>query len=83
MGPEQGLDESEKTLDVQGLKCPLPVLKTRKAIKEVAIGGYLKVIATDPLAELDIRHFCEESGHILERQQQDADVLTFLIRRSA
>ena len=52
-------------LDVKGLKCPLPVLKARRAIKALSAGDILEVIATDPAAQLDFPHFCETSGHDL------------------
>ena len=55
-------DESAITLDAQGLKCPLPVLKARKALKAVAPGGLLRVLATDPGASKDFIHFCDATG---------------------
>ncbi|NQW09708.1 MAG: sulfurtransferase TusA family protein [Alphaproteobacteria bacterium] len=68
------------TLDVRGLKCPLPVLKARKAIKDVPDGGLLEVLATDPAAMLDFRHYCNQSGHELVSAEEGA-VLRFVIRR--
>ncbi len=56
---------SETTLDLKGLKCPLPVLKTRKAMTRLADGDRLTVLTTDPMAEIDIPHFCRENGHTL------------------
>lgn len=56
---------SETTLDLKGLKCPLPVLKTRKALTRLATGDRLTVLTTDPMAEIDIPHFCSENGHTL------------------
>ena len=53
---------SDTTLDARGLKCPLPVLKARRALKEVPAGGILRVLATDPGAEKDFAHFCETTG---------------------
>ncbi|MHA7775924.1 sulfurtransferase TusA family protein [Roseibium sp. M-1] len=55
----------ETTLDLKGLKCPLPVLKTRKALTRLASGDRLRVLTTDPMAEIDIPHFCSENGHTL------------------
>lgn len=52
-------------LDLKGLKCPLPVLRTRKALKKLASGDKLQVETTDPLAVLDISHMCQEDGHQL------------------
>ncbi|MEP4768801.1 MAG: sulfurtransferase TusA family protein [Roseibium sp.] len=63
---------SETTLDLIGLKCPLPVLKTRKAMSQLASGAELIVLTTDPMAEIDIPHFCQEHGHtLLETERTD------------
>jgi tRNA 2-thiouridine synthesizing protein A len=58
----------ETLLDASGLKCPLPVLKARKALSALPAGAILKVIATDPGAPEDFRHFCEAAGHRLLEQ---------------
>jgi tRNA 2-thiouridine synthesizing protein A len=74
----------ETLLDTKGLKCPLPVLKARKALKEVAPGGLLRVLATDPGARKDFAHFCEATGaELVEAQEGDDGVLSFLIRKPA
>lgn len=73
-------EATTQTLDVRGLKCPLPVLKARKAIKNVPEGGLLEVLATDPAAMLDFRHYCNQSGHELV-SAEDGAVLRFVIRR--
>ena len=54
-----------RVLDLKGLKCPLPVLRTRKALKNLSSGDQLQVETTDPLAVLDISHMCQEDGHTL------------------
>lgn len=74
--------EQETLLDTKGLKCPLPVLKARKALKDVAPGGLLRVLATDPGATKDFQHFCEATGCTLVESAEDAGgVLTFLLRK--
>lgn len=73
----------DKEMNFEGLKCPLPVLKTRKAIKAVPVGGRLKLRVTDPMAELDLTHFCHESGHTMERADTEGAVHIFVIRRGA
>ena len=73
-------EATTQTLDVRGLKCPPPVLKARKAIKNVPEGGLLEVLATDPAAMLDFRHYCNQSGHELV-SAEDGAVLRFVIRR--
>lgn len=76
--------ESATILDTKGLKCPLPVLKARKALKDVAPGGLLRVLATDPGATKDFAHFCEATGCTLVESAEDAGgVLSFLIRKPA
>ena len=51
--------------DFTGLKCPLPVLKTKRALKNHSNGAIIEIIADDPAANLDLKHFCEVSGNIL------------------
>lgn len=50
-------------LDLRGLKCPLPVLRTRKHMRDLATGSRIRIETTDPLAVIDIPHFCREDGH--------------------
>lgn len=54
--------------DFKGLKCPLPVLKARRALKSVTPGTIIRFLADDPAAPLDFAHFCESEGHILIAQ---------------
>jgi tRNA 2-thiouridine synthesizing protein A len=67
--------------DLKGLKCPLPVLKTRRKLNLLALGSVLIVETTDPLAGLDIPHFCREDGHTLLSQEKTADGHRFRIRK--
>ena len=69
-------------LDTSGLKCPLPVLKAKKALKTLAAGDRLTVIATDPGAMKDFHHFCEATGDILESATEVDGVLTFIISKA-
>ena len=73
----------ETTLDLRGLKCPMPVLRARKAIRDMAPGGLLLLECTDPLAAIDIPHFVNEDGHALEAQSSDNGILFFRIRKAA
>lgn len=70
-------------LDASGLKCPLPVLKAKKALKGMADGSTLRIIATDPGAMRDFGHFCEATGDELLLAQEADGVLTFLIRKAS
>ncbi len=68
-------------LDAQGLKCPLPVLKARKAMRNLPEGGVLRVLATDPGAAKDFEHFCLVTGNQLVAQSEADGVLTVDIRK--
>ena len=71
----------DAALDARGLACPLPVLKARKALLQLAPGRRLLVEATDPLAAIDIPHLCEEAGHRLIARQDLDGVQRYLIER--
>ena len=69
-------------LDLRGLKCPLPVLRTAKALRGLAPGAGLSVRCTDPMAAIDIPNLLRERGDHLDRMTRDGGILTFEIRRS-
>ena len=71
------------TLDAKGLNCPLPILRAKKAMKDVAIGGTLQVLATDPGAVKDFEAFCRATGHQLVDWSEAAGIYTFNIKRAA
>jgi tRNA 2-thiouridine synthesizing protein A len=73
---------AEKTFDLRGLKCPLPVLRMRKALAGMAQGDILIVACTDPLASIDIPNLLRATGDALEDARQDASVMTFRIRKT-
>ena len=74
---------ADLTLDATGLKCPMPVLRARRALKPLAPGDRLLVLADDPAAAQDFPAFCETTGHVLEAQSSREDgVLAFLIRKA-
>jgi tRNA 2-thiouridine synthesizing protein A len=68
-------------LDLSGLKCPLPALKTRKALKRLSPGDRLTVTCTDPLAAIDIPNLLRETGDILEGQGESGATVVFRIRK--
>jgi len=74
------LPGADETLDVRGLMCPLPVLKARKALKRLAPGTTLAVLATDPASVIDFKHFCETTPFELLGWREDAGVYAFRIR---
>lgn len=69
-------------LDTSGLRCPLPVLRARKAMKSVQEGDILEVLATDPDAQQDFPAFCETTGHELLESRAEGEVYIFRIRKS-
>ncbi len=68
-------------LDLRGLKCPLPVMKTRRRMRDIPVGTLLEVETTDPLASLDIPHFCNEDGHELVESEKLQGGHRFMIRK--
>lgn len=73
----------EEFLDTTGLACPLPVLKARKRLLALVPGQILRLAASDPMAAIDIPHFCRETGHELLGASEIGGVLTFRIRRAS
>ena len=74
---------ADKVLDAKGLNCPLPILRAKKALKEVATGGTLEVLATDPGAVADFQAFCRTTGNELLESTQDGNVYRFVIKKAA
>lgn len=72
---------AETTIDLRGLKCPLPALRARKALSRLPAGDLLVVECTDPLAEIDIPNLVRETGDALEGRSQEGDVMVFRIRK--
>lgn len=71
----------DAALDLTGLLCPLPVLAVRKQLLAMAPGGRLYVETTDPMATVDIPHFCAEAGHRLLAKDAGKKSCRFLIER--
>lgn len=69
-------------LDATGLLCPLPVLKARKRLQALSAGDLLVLRTDDPAAIVDVPHYCSESGHVLETQQEDGAAMVWTIRKS-
>jgi tRNA 2-thiouridine synthesizing protein A len=74
---------SDTTLNLRGLKCPLPALKVRKALTRLAAGDRLVAECTDPLAAIDIPNLIRETGDAIEDTRQNEGVLVFRIRKAA
>jgi tRNA 2-thiouridine synthesizing protein A len=69
------------TIDVRGLKCPLPVLKTDRGMRGFPAGTRFVVLTTDPMAAIDVPHFCNENGHRLLASGEEHDALRFEIEK--
>ena len=72
----------DQTLDCSGMACPMPILKTKKAIDALQIGQVLKMIATDPGSKPDIDAWTAKTGHELVGYEQQADKHVFFIKRT-
>jgi len=69
-------------LDLTGLRCPLPALKTRKALKSIQPGDRLEVHCTDPLSVIDIPNLIRETGDTVEITERNEHRIVFLIEKS-
>jgi tRNA 2-thiouridine synthesizing protein A len=72
----------DKELDTRGLNCPLPILKAKKALAELASGQMLKIVATDPGSVRDFQAFAKQTGNeLVEQQTVGADFIHVMRRR--
>jgi len=72
---------ADQIVDAKGLNCPLPILRAKKALKGVPMGGTLQVLATDPGAVKDFEAFCRATGNELLESKQQEKVFSFMIKR--
>jgi tRNA 2-thiouridine synthesizing protein A len=70
---------NETILDLRGLRCPQPVLRAKKALRNVPVGGTLIMECTDPLTVIDVPHFVNQTGHALSAQTRDGELYIFRI----
>jgi TusA-related sulfurtransferase len=73
--------EAQKEIDTRGLNCPLPILKAKKALADMASGQVLKVLATDPGSMRDFQAFARQTGHELLEQARAGSEFTHYLRR--
>lgn len=71
-----------KVLDAKGLACPMPIVKTRKAMNDIASGEVLEVVVTDKGAKADLTAWSKSGGHDLLDMSEENDVLTFWIKKA-
>lgn len=72
----------DTVLDARGLLCPLPVLRARKAMRKLASGDVLKLLATDPGAVRDVDALCASAGHVLVGREEAGGEFVFRIRKA-
>jgi tRNA 2-thiouridine synthesizing protein A len=74
---------ADQILDAKGLNCPLPILKAKKALKEVPPGGTLEILATDPGSVADFQAFCRTTGNELVEHSEEGGVYRFILKKVA
>jgi len=73
--------EFNKELDTRGLSCPLPILKTKKALNDLVSGQVLKIVATDPGSVKDMQAFSNQTGHPLLSSTEEDKAFVFFLRK--
>ncbi len=71
----------DQTLDCSGMACPMPILKTKKAVDSLQLGQILKMIATDPGSTSDMDAWTQKTGHQLVASEQEGSKFIFYIKR--
>ena len=74
---------ADQVLDAKGLNCPLPILKAKKALKDVPAGGTLEIQSTDPGSVADFEAFCRTTGNELLESKSEDGVYVFLVKHTA
>lgn len=72
----------ELELDLSGLTCPMPLLKTKQALNKMTVGALVRVIATDPASERDFKVFSEQSGNRLLRAERQAERFVYVLEKA-
>jgi len=73
----------DKEFDASGLACPMPIVKTKKSLADMAAGQVLRVVATDPGSTADMQAFAEQTGHTLLSSSQEGGKYVFMIKKKA
>ena len=73
---------ADRTIDCVGLFCPLPILKTREAIKAMAVGQVLAMTSDDPASEADMKSWTTRTGHELLEMDKHGAVFRFIVRKT-
>lgn len=73
--------QTDKELDTRGLVCPLPLLRTKKALSEMTSGQILEIVATDPGSVIDFQVFAEQTGNELLKMSETSEEFTFVLKK--
>lgn len=73
--------EWDVEIDAQGLRCPLPVLRLRQRLAVLRPGQVVRLMADDPMADIDVPHFCAETGHRLLAQETQGAASVFFVAK--
>lgn len=74
--------KADKVLDCKGMKCPMPVLKTKLAMETLQVGQVLEMIATDKGSKPDMAAFAQQTGHTLISMKESDGIYTYYIRKT-
>lgn len=72
----------DRRIDCLGLFCPMPIVKTREAIREMAVGQVLEMVSDDPASDADMKSWAQRTGHALLEVGRDGAVYRFLVRKT-
>lgn len=72
----------DQELDARGLNCPLPILRAKKALKDLGVGQVLRIVATDPGSVKDFEAFAEQTGNELLESSESGDEFHFLLKKA-
>jgi tRNA 2-thiouridine synthesizing protein A len=78
------MDEmAQDELDLRGLKCPLPALMARRALRSVKSGASIHIVTDDPMAPIDVPHMCHQEGYEVVAVAREGDVARMILKRPA
>ncbi len=72
---------TEHILDVSGHKCPIPVLRLRRALEKLDLDDVIRLKATDPMTLIDVPNFCREAGHMVENVIETDDYILYIVKK--
>lgn len=76
------MSNNSHTLDARNLNCPLPILRTKKAMAAMQVGEILEIVATDPGSVKDLDAFCKQTGHEMLSSEETGNEFHFRIRKA-